>query len=113
MPRKECFVPEPIDFQATFGCACTIDQDLVQTCELIDQRGDKVRLTFGNVDHSFGLSLFRGDTEVFRLYDEFLFSVKIRETKQLVEVMLGDCEFTQTWEVRVWPEIFVSAVRKK
>ncbi|WP_259779845.1 hypothetical protein [Aestuariispira ectoiniformans] len=112
MNSTQCEIPEPADFQAAFGCNGGVDSDLIQSYEFIDKSGKKLRLTFGEVDCSFGLSVYQDGKEATRVYDEFLYRVKICEEKQAVEVYLTG-PTTQFWEIVVWPEICVSVTRMK
>lgn len=103
-------IPELADFQAAFGCRGVVDQDLIQSYEFIDKSGKRLQLTFGEVDCSFGLSVYQDGKETTRVYDELLNRVKISEEKQAIEVYLTG-EPSQLWEIVVWPEICVSVRR--
>ncbi|WP_143182017.1 hypothetical protein [Thalassospira sp. TSL5-1] len=112
MNKNDCEFPSISDFQAAFGCEGSINEDMVQCCDFIDRNGNKLRLTFGGIDCYFGCSVFYGDWEVVRIYDETLVRAKINKEKQAVEVFLSSSP-EQVCSIKNWPEISVSMVRLK
>lgn len=103
-------IPTQNDFESIFGCDCSFDKDLVQVCIFNDKVGNRLKLTFGIIDKSFGLHLARDEFEKIKIYDEFLVDVKVYED-EVIEITLGHNETFQVISLSVWPEISISIER--
>jgi hypothetical protein len=106
-------VPTSNEFEATFGCDCSIDDDLVQTCVFQDNLEQEARITFGHVDCTFGVTIIKEGEEIFRIYDEFLHEVSIIEKIQTVNIILKHGSLFQTIDLVIWPQIKISITSMK
>lgn len=104
-------VPDSDDFISTFGCDYSVDDDLYQQYLFLDSSDSKLRLTFGLVDNSFGLSLWQGESEIVKIYDEFLLEVSIDSDSQQIIIKLKQDSVIQKITLSVWPKFLLSAVR--
>jgi len=101
-------IPLSEDFIATFGCEYSTKDDLFQQYVFQDNHGGVVKLTFGFVDGSFGLSFFQDDLEILKIYDEFLSTASINETDQSVVIVLKQGNTLRAIKFTVWPRMLVS-----
>ncbi|AEF54853.1 hypothetical protein [Marinomonas posidonica] len=106
-------VPDSDDFISTFGCDYSIDADLYQQYFFQDSEGSKLRLTLGLVDNSFSLSLWQGEFEVVKIYDEFLLEASIDASTQNIFIKLKQTDLIQKITLSAWPKFALSIERMK
>lgn len=105
--KRALKVPSCDEFTSIFGCDCKIDQDLIQVCEFEDELGGDIRITFGLLDNSFGISVFHNGYKFLEMYDECLAEVSLDESKNIINVKFVSKELSRTVKITVWPKIFV------
>ena len=106
-------VPSSTDFISVFGCDYSVDDDFLQQYLFQDNHDGKVRLTFGLVDGSFGLSFWQNNFEILKIYDEYLLDASIGEDDQSVLIRLMQEGQFQTIKLNIWPRIIISIVNMK
>lgn len=104
-------VPDSNEFISTFGCDYEVDNDLYQQYIFQDSYGSKLRLTFGLIDNSFGLSLWKNDSQIFKIYDEFLLNVSIDSDSAEICIDLKQADIVQKITLSVWPVFLISIER--
>lgn len=112
-----CLTPNDIEipssdaFISVFGCDYSVDEDLYQQYLFQDSNGSELRLTFGLVDNSFGLSFWQGEFEVVKIYDEFLLEASIDSDSQKIFIKLKQENVVQKIALSIWPNFSISIER--